>query len=436
MIKTVPENLARSSQALDPNEQQPLKRLTVGVDLTSLLPGGANGGHKIAIISQLEELRRVCPGRFRFVFLTSTLTHEEVRTLEREGDQSLCILDLGTPVHAWNPKVSLPFPKLRFYRDFGVDLFYCPFGDIRRVPPGFPVVAWIADVLHRDYPQSISLETRDWREASYQLLANGADYIQANSRFTADRLGELYGIDQNRIFVTHLAPRRLPGEGAASDDMPYFLYPANFWMHKNHECLLIAYYHYLQAAGRAAWDLRMTGSPNRRMDYLQRLSQSLGIERRTHFSGFLDTRQFAEVASNASALVFPSLYEGFGMPVAEAMLLGIPIIASNAASIPEVGGNACRYVDARKPLELAEAMLRISTDPAYRAQLTAAGRERVKQFSATNSASVLGRRLFDAASRQRDWRYHLSRWKNTSNGLLLDLKNAVFYHLRRWKAKA
>ena len=425
---------AESSQTVGPNEHQTLERCTVGVDLTSLLPGGINGGHKIAILSQLENLRTVYPGRFRFVFLTSSLSHKEIKLLEAEGDQSRCILDLSDPEHRRTPRISIPLPKLSRYRKSGIDVCYCPFGDIRRAPPGFPVVAWIADVLHRDYPFSISLEDRAFRETYYRLLANGADYIQVNSRFTAERLGELYGIDLNKMFVTHLAPRTLADQRQARYATPYFLYPANFWVHKNHECLLLAYYHYLQIAGPEAWDLRMTGNPDRRMDDLQKLSRSLGIAEKAHFAGFLSTRDFTDVISAASALVFPSLYEGFGMPVAEAMLLGIPVIASDAASIPEVGGEACHYVDGRKPLELAQAMLKVSTDQAYQAHLSAAGRERVKQFSATTSGSVLGKRFLDAASAKRDWRYCVSRWKNMSYGLLLGLKNGLVYRLRMWKA--
>jgi glycosyltransferase involved in cell wall biosynthesis len=419
---------------VDPKEHQTLRPCTVGVDLTSLLPGGTNGGHKIAILSQLENLRRVYPGRFRFVFLTSSLSHKEIKLLEADGDQSLCILDLGDSEHRRTPRIGIPLPKLSRYRKSGIDVCYCPFGDIRRAPPGFPVVAWIADVLHRDYPFSISQEDRAFRETYYRLLADGADYVQVNSRFTAERLAELYGIDLNKMFVTHLAPRRLADQGRPPGTTPYFLYPANFWIHKNHECLLLAYYHYLQIAGPEAWDLRMTGNPNCRMDYLQKLSRSLGMEGKAQFSGFLNTRDFMDVTSAASALVFPSLYEGFGMPVAEAMLLGIPVIASDAASIPEIGGEACHYVDGRKPLELAEAMLKVSTDQAYRAHLSAAGRERVKQFSATTSGSVLGKRFLDAASAKRDWRCGVLRWKNMSYGLLLGLKNGLVYRVRMWKA--
>jgi len=432
-VKKMDHN-AESSQTVSRKEHQALERCTVGIDLTSLLPGGINGGHKIAILSQLENLRRFYPGKFRFVFLTSSLSHQEIKLFEADGDQSLCILDLGDSEQRRTPRIGIPLPKLSRYRKLGIDVCYCPFGDIRRAPPGSPVVAWIADVLHRDYPFSISQDDRAFRETYYRLLANGADYIQVNSRFTAERLSELYGIDLNKMFVTHLPPRKLADQRQAPGTTSYFLYPANFWVHKNHECLLLAYYNYLQIAGREAWDLRMTGNPDPRMDYLQKLSRSLGMQGKAHFAGFLNTRDFTDLTSAASALVFPSLYEGFGMPVAEAMLLGIPVIASDAASIPEVGGEACHYVDGRKPLELARAMLRVSTDQAYRSYLSAAGREQVKQFSAMTSGSVLGERFLDAACAKRDWRYCVLRWKNMSYGLLLGLKNGLVYRLRMWKA--
>ena len=410
------------------------RRYTVAIDLTPLLSVGMNGGLRIAIFSILEEIRLLNPGRFRFLFLTSTRTHHEIREYERGEDQSLCIVDLGGPPHGDKPSVSKRRQAYRFYRNMGVDVFYCPFGDIRRVPLRYALVAWIADVLHRDYPWTLAKEEKDWREGYYSLLGNGADQIQVNSWYTAKSLSRHYGIDPNRTFVTYLAPRKLAEKRGVPTGTPYFLYPANFWMHKNHETLLVAYAHYLQAAGEFAWDLRLTGSPDVRMAYLQTVSASLGLQNHVHFHGFLKTEQFSEIMSTASALVFPSLYEGFGMPVTEAMLLGLPVIASDSGSIPEIGGDACCYVNASKPLDIAKAMIRIAADPVYRERFSAAGLEQAKRFSIAESATLLAERLLEVVETRRNFHYRIVRWKNAGYSCLLGVKFCIVHHLRRLKA--
>ena len=410
------------------------QQCTVAIDLTPLLPASMNKGLRIAIFSILEEIRTLYPDRFRFLFLTSTRMHHEVKKYERSGDQSLCIVDSGRPTHSDKPSVSKRRQVYRFYRDVGINVFYCPFGDIRRVPPGYGLVAWIADVLHRDYPGTLAKEEEDRREGYYSLLGDGADQIQVNSRYITESLVRHYGIDPNRTFITHLAPRKLAEKRSIPTGTPYFLYPANFWVHKNHETLLVAYAHYLQTARESAWDLRLTGSPDARMAHLQTVSVSLGLQDHVHFHGFLRTEQFSEIMSAASALVFPSLYEGFSMPVAEAMLLGLPVIASDSGSIPEIGGDACCYVNASKPLDIAKVMIRITADPVYRERLSTAGFEQAKRFSLAESATLLAEHLLEVAETRRNFRYCLVRWKNTVYSHLLGVKFSMVHYLRRLKA--
>jgi glycosyltransferase involved in cell wall biosynthesis len=407
---------------------------TVAVDLTPLLPGGLNGGLRIAIFALLQQIRILHPRRFKFLFLSSTAAHHEIKEYEQDGDKTLCIIDRGNPAGRATPIVAGNRSKNRFYRDFGVDLFYCPFGDIRHAPSEYGVIAWVADVLHRDYPQTLGISEMNWREGYYCLLRNGADAIQVNSKFTSESLVRHYGIEPADTFVTYLAPRQLMANRTLGVVKPYFLYPANFWVHKNHETLLVAYAHYLSEANDSAWELRLTGSPDARMIYLQTICDSLGLRSRVHFEGFLDNEQFSQLATGAAALVFPSLYEGFGMPIAEAMQLGLPVIASRSGSIPEVGGDVCHYVDAAKPLEIAEGMIAISSNPAYRNRLSSAGREQAKRFSLEDSARLLAAKLIEVAERRRDLRSRVGRLKNASYGRLRTAKLFAAERVQHLKA--
>ena len=95
--------------------------------------------------------------------------------------------------------------------------------------------------------------------------------------------------------------------------------------------------------------------------------------------GFLTEGEFAAIFASCLALIFPSLYEGFGMPVLEAMALEKPVICSNVASLPEVAGDAAFYVDPRKPREIVNAIERIATDKDLRKRLIDLGRHRLAE---------------------------------------------------------
>jgi glycosyltransferase involved in cell wall biosynthesis len=202
----------------------------------------------------------------------------------------------------------------------------------------------------------------------------------------------------------------------------FFFYPANFWPHKNHEILLVAYQIYRHQAGSEAWDLVLTGSSDSRSDSIQQLAINLGIREHVIFKGHLPEKEFGRLFTKASALVFPSLYEGFGIPLVEAMRMGVPVLSSDIGSLREVVGDAALLVDPRKPLELAEAMRQVASSEELRTDLRTRGLKRAKAFSLEMEAGRLAAEFAKLASatKKRSWRERSGR-----RFQLLRMENAI-----------
>jgi glycosyltransferase involved in cell wall biosynthesis len=373
----------------------------IAVDLTPMLPGGMNGGVKPAIFEFIRALQRWQNPRFEFVFLTDASTHAEVQAVTAGCDE-IVRFDAKTAGEV----------QPAFFRRRHIDLLYAPFGMIRYPDCGIPMIAMVVDLLHRDYPFSISESERGWREQYFRQMVACADRFQVISDYTGERLAQHYRVPAEKIFRTYLPiqDRLKATEASVSGVQRYFFYPANFWPHKNHEVLLIAYQIYRLQAGPEAWKLVLTGSDDPRKKMLQQLAGSLGIDSHTTFKGYVPEAELAELFANASALVFPSLHEGFGIPPIEAMKLGVPVLTSDSGSLGEVVGEAALKVDPRKPLDLASAMHRIAGSQTLRENLRQRGFERARQFSLKTEVARLVE-AFQGVHRPRQkriWRHRLT----------------------------
>jgi len=149
---------------------------------------------------------------------------------------------------------------------------------------------------------------------------------------------------------------------------------------KNFARLLEAYG---AARGRLPEDvaLMVVGQPGWQCDGLLRSTQELGLDGSVRFMGYVSDADLAHLYSGALAFVYPSLYEGFGLPPLEAMTCGAPVIASRTSSLPEVVGEAGLLVDPLDIEDIAAAMVRVASAPALREEMRRAGRARARQFS-------------------------------------------------------
>ena len=361
------------------------KRLRVVVDLTPMLPGGANGGIKPSILEFIRALQRLSGPQFSFCFITAASTHREVEAIASERDSLICI--------EW-PEAYAALTPTSFHKN-RIDLLYAPFGMVRFPDCGVPIVAMVVDILHRDYPFSISPKERQWREDYFAQMVLCADRFQVISDYTGERLAHHYGVPARKIFRTYLPIQdRLKVAHVPNQPVKrFFFYPANFWTHKNHEVLLIAFQIYRHQAGAAAWDLVLTGSDDTRRHTLQAFAAALGIEDHVVFKGHVSEEELGRLFASAAALVFPSLHEGFGIPPLEAMRLGIPVLTSDAGGLREVVGDAGLLVDPKKPVQLAESMGNLASSERLRADLRALGLQRAKIFSFQTEVALLAETL-------------------------------------------
>jgi glycosyltransferase involved in cell wall biosynthesis len=159
----------------------------------------------------------------------------------------------------------------------------------------------------------------------------------------------------------------------------YFLTVATVEPRKNLVTLLRAYQHLQQRLEAACPTLVIVGRKGWNCDDIVEYMQAL--QGSVLFPGHVSDDELTALYQMATALVFPSLYEGFGLPVLEAMMAGCPVIAACTSSLPEVAGNAALFVDPLRPAEMAEAMQRILQDEALRTQLIQDGAKQAGMFS-------------------------------------------------------
>lgn len=267
-----------------------------------------------------------------------------------------------------------------------LDLLWYPWNVARRAPPPGPVAVTIHDVvplLFRD------MRWRRWMlrrqvEGRFRAIARRADLVLTNSQFTASELTRVLGVPPARIRVTLLGADDLGsspdpvGDAAllqrlGLEGRPFFLAVGADEPRKNLDRLREAFA--AVSAHRPDAALVLCGPGHELAERAAAAGQG-----RVVCPGYVDDRDLAALYRGAVGLVFPSLYEGFGLPVLEAMAAGTPVVCSTAASLPEVAGDAALLVDPTDTGGLAAAMRRLLAEPALRADLVARGRRRAAAF--------------------------------------------------------
>jgi glycosyltransferase involved in cell wall biosynthesis len=235
-----------------------------------------------------------------------------------------------------------------------------------------PTVITLHDVQHLDLPQLFSRGERAFRALAYHRSARSAQLVIVPSAFVRDQAIAQLHLDPKKVRVIHHGidhARFTPGDEPRE---PFLLYPARTWPHKNHARLFEAFA--IVRRERPGLRLVLTGGG-------QHGVLPEGVEAR----GLVSADELVSLYRRAFALVFPSLYEGFGQPPLEAMACGCPVACSIAAALPEVCGTAARFFDPEDPLAIASAVEDVLADSE---SWSARGIARAAEFTWERSAAA------------------------------------------------
>ena len=407
-----------------------LKR--IAIDLTPIRPGGENGGAKPLALTLIQSLAELRPDT-AFLLLTSKGTHEELSFLDRQNVRRICakaeaepargettLLSLGKRIAprlpyairqtlnaGWNV-LARDVPRLKSLSSEKPDLIFCPFTSTIFRRERIPIAALVHDLQFATYPQFFEASDLDERRQVFRWVCERANRIICPSNYVQNRVFCLQNVEKTRVKVLkntvhtrfcqmqpaerlrHLASLQLAG-------CEYFLYPANFWPHKNHEMLVTAFAMLLHRRPDLDARLVLSGAPGARESRVRELILAAGLGERVHMPGYVGDEAFTALMEGCAALVFPSLYEGFGMPVLEAMSMGRPVVCGNRTALPEVAGDAALLVDPRSPFEIAEAMERVLKDEALATKLSAKGRAHAATFGDSREMAHEYLKVFEEA---------------------------------------
>lgn len=337
-----------------------LTNKTIAIDLTPILTGGDNGGAKILAIELIKEMAKIMP-ECKFIVFTSDRSHDELTHQLQTVNLELKCVNLTSADGL--KKLDCVASEINF------DLLFCPFTSPVYHKEGVPTVSVILDIQYQYYPHFFSEEDRKHRRSFFIETCEKADQIITISDYVkqtviehapsdvsqkietiyiglANRLPSIDVTIQNKLLETH-----------ALEKNQYLLYPANYWKHKNHEILLTAFAMYLHQYPKTTLKLVCTGAPGERQEYLKSITVKMGIQDKVIFAGFLSNEEFSALFDGCKAIIYPSLFEGFGMPILEALANAKPVLCCNVTSVPEIAGReGAVYFDPRIPTEIVAAI--------------------------------------------------------------------------------
>ncbi len=265
----------------------------------------------------------------------------------------------------------------RVYKHLGASLLFSPVIEAP-IAPSVRSVITIHDSIPLRFGKPLKFSP-SYHKFVLPLVAKRAIHIFCNSHSTAQDAVKFYGVNKSKITVTHLGFdhehfRPMPKES----DAKYFLYLGRPDVNKNLFRVIDAF---CMIDGEEPIELWLVGKKDS-VYYppLQAFANSKPQASRIRFLDYVPYQELPKIISGASAMVFPSLWEGFGLPVLEAMACGTPVITSNLSSLPEIVGEAALLVNPYQTEEIAKAMKQLLQDSSIALSLSQKGINRAQQF--------------------------------------------------------
>lgn len=348
--------------------------MKVGINIVPLFPGKIGGGEQyirnvVSFLNQKDNLEI-----HLFVNQYALSTFSETPRLK---------------LHEIN--LSIPHgPQLAQYIDYlALDVWFCPLFHLIPEKCDIASIVTIFDIQQEYFPDYFDKTELKARRKHIAHTVHAADKIITISEFSKQTIVEKYGINPDKIVVTYLdadscfseeiIPEKLNRIKSKLPD-EYIFYPANTWPHKNHLKLLQAFT-ILKRKYNSPLKIVFSGAQNKEKKSIEAFIRNNGLRDDIKYLGYLPQNEIPYVYAGANMMVFPSKFEGFGIPLVEAMKSGVPIICSNCTSMPEIAGDAALYFNADDPEDIAEKIDSLYRDKGLRDQLVSNGFRRRAGFS-------------------------------------------------------
>ncbi len=330
--------------------------------------------------------------------------HEFIFLFDRKVDEEF--------IYAPNVKAMVLFPQARhpflWYLFFewsvtralkkvNADLFLSTDGWLS-LSTNVPSVDVIHDLNFEHHPQHLKKIPLKYYHYFFPRFAKKAKRLATVSKFSADDISKTYGIDRNKIDVVYngssdvfqpmAEAQKEKIRNKYSGGSPYFMFVGLIHQRKNIANMISAFDRF-QKRQDNDWKIVIVGEKKWWTKEMQDALDDVADEERVIFTGRLPEQEMWEAMSASSGLIYVPFFEGFGIPILEAMYCDIPVITSNITSMPEVGGEAALLVDPYNIEEIAAAMARIAFEPGLSAKMIEKGRIQREKFSWDKTAGEL-----------------------------------------------
>lgn len=298
------------------------------------------------------------------------------------------------PHHPLVRHMVIPFSRLWTHLRFAAALWSdrpdVTFVPAHTLPFAFPGVAVVTvhDLGYRHFPEAHAGASRHYLDWTTRYSAHRAAHVLADSQATAADLSHFYNVASEKVHTVYpgilpppITPDRATVRAKYGLPLRYFLFMGTLQPRKNISRILQAYTQWRQQHPDEEIGLVLAGGKGWLYD--PAWENVTGA----HFIGYVDEADKGAIYAEAFALVFPSLYEGFGFPALEAMACGLPVIASDTSSLPELVNGAGLLVDPLEISAISVAMSRLTMDEALRQDLITQGLARVREFTWERAAA-------------------------------------------------